>query len=73
MRLSENDAVIRLLAALTSGGQFRGNPYCSEEVKAVLVWIATERGYTGAYSWQDALEGLPAYEDYKRELYANSL
>lgn len=57
-----SDAVIRLMAALTRGGKFRGNPYCSDEVMAVLREIAQERGRKDPY---DALSGLPPYEDYQ--------
>jgi hypothetical protein len=57
-----SDAVIRLMAALTKGGKFRGNPYCSDDVMAVLKEIAEERGRTVAC---DALSGLQAYEDYQ--------
>jgi hypothetical protein len=60
--IHSNDAVIALLAALTRGGKWRGNPYCSPLVKAVLVEIAAERGRK---DWMDALNGLPAYDDYK--------
>jgi hypothetical protein len=56
-----SDAVIRLMAALTRGGKHRGNPYCSEEVMAVLREIAAERGRKDPY---DALSGLQAYENY---------
>jgi hypothetical protein len=59
---STGDAVIRLMAALTKGGKYRGNPYCSDEVMAVLKEIAEERGRTVVC---DALCGLPAYEDYQ--------
>jgi hypothetical protein len=55
------DAVIRLMAALTRGGKFRGNPYCSDDVMAVLREIAAERGRSDPY---DALSGLQAYEEY---------
>ena len=57
-----SDAVVRLLAALTRGGKFRGNPYCSESVMAVLREIAAERGRTDPY---DALSGLQVYEEYR--------
>ena len=59
-----SDAVIRLMAALTRGGKFRGNPYCSDDVMAVLKEIAEERGRTAPC---DALCGLQAYEDYSEE------
>jgi hypothetical protein len=61
--IHDNDAVVTLLAALTRGGQFRGNPYCSPLVKAVLQQIAAERGRK---DWYDALVGLPAYDDYQK-------
>lgn len=65
--LKDNAAVVRLLAALTRGGKFRGNPYCSDEVKAVLRQIARERGYKDIdANWYDALSGLPEYENYQR-------
>jgi hypothetical protein len=57
-----SDAVIRLMTALTRGGKFRGNPYCSDDVMAVLREIAEERGRTVAC---DALCGLQAYEEYQ--------
>jgi hypothetical protein len=59
---STSDVVIRLMAALTKGGKYRGNPYCSDAVMAVLKDIAEERGRTVAC---DALCGLQAYEDYQ--------
>jgi hypothetical protein len=57
-----SDAVIRLMASLTRGGKFRGNPYCSADVMAVLREIAEERGRTDAV---DALCGLQPYEEYQ--------
>ena len=56
-----SDAVVRLLAALTRGGKFRGNPYCSDAVMDVLREIAAERGRSDPH---DALSGLQAYEEY---------
>jgi hypothetical protein len=58
---STSDAVVRLMAALTRGGKFRGNPYCSDDVMAVLREIAVERGRKDP---ADALCGLQAYEEY---------
>src|ERR1700733_1724485 len=55
-----SDAVVRLLAALTRGGKFRGNPYCSDAVMDVLREIAAERGRSDPH---DALRGLQAYEE----------
>lgn len=52
------------MAALTKGGKHRGNPYCSDDVMAVLKEIAEERGRTIPC---DALSGLKAYEDYSEE------
>jgi hypothetical protein len=57
-----SEAVIRLMVALTRGGKYRGNPYCSDAVMAVLREIAEERGRTVAC---DALCGLQAYEEYQ--------
>jgi hypothetical protein len=56
-----SDAVVRLLAALTRGGKFRGNPYCNDALMAVLREIAAERGRKDP---ADALCGLQAYEEY---------
>ena len=58
---STSDAVVRLMPALTRGGKFRGNPYCSDDVMAVLREIAAERGRSDPH---DALSGLQAYEEY---------